>query len=590
MERRLAAILAADVVGYARLMGSDEAGTLQRLTELRQQVLEPLIADHHGRVVKLIGDGLLVEFASVVDALGCAITWQNVVAEREGEAKEGNELQFRIGINVGDVIVEGDDIHGDGVNVAARLEGFAEPGAICLSGDAYRQVRGKAEAEFEDLGERKLKNIAELVQIYRVANTRTRKSASSLAIGPFPRPYQPSIAVLSFANLSDDPGQQYFSDGITEDIITELSRFHSLFVMARISSIVFKSKAMSARDLAHELGVEYVVEGSVRRAGDRVRITAQLINVATGAHLWGERYDREMRDVFALQDEVAQSIASTISGRVEAFGREQAERLSPTALRAYDLVLRAKALTSKYTREDNQQALACAERAVKLDPTSARAHGHAAWCHFFNHMACWVPDREIALTQAYDLAQRAVVLDETDSFPHAILGAVHWFRREYDDARSEHETAISLNANLPEARRYYGGLLAATGKPDAAIEQIEMAKQLNPFDTGWVPWIQGIFWFTARRYDKAIASLKRARDPINEVRGWLAASYAHAGREEEARTTLQEFLRVAETDMAVFPGRKLNDWKPYWHGAFEYQDQKDFDHLFDALRKAGLQE
>jgi len=588
LERRLAAILAADLVGYTRLMGSDEAGTLQRLTELRQQVLEPLIADHHGRIVKLIGDGLLVEFASVVDAVTCAVTWQNAVAEREREAKAGSALQFRIGINLGDVIVEGDDIHGDGVNVATRLEGFAEPGAICLSGDAYRQVRGKIEAEFEDLGEQKLKNVAELVAIYRVANTRTFESASSLAIAP--RPDQPSIAVLSFANLSDDPGQQYFSDGITEDIITELSRFRSLFVMARISSIVFKSKAMSARDLAHGLGVEYVVEGSVRRAGDRVRITAQLINVATGAHLWGERYDREMRDVFAVQDEVARSIASATSGRVEAAGRERAERLSPTALRAYDLVLRAKALTSRYTREDNQQALACAERAVKLDTTSARAHAHSAWCHFFNHMAGWVPDRENALAQAYELAQRAIVLDETDSFPHAILGAIYWFRREYDEARSELETAISLNPNDPEARRYYGGFLAATGNPDAAIEQIELAKQLNPFDTRWVPWIQGIVWFTARRYDKAIASLKRARDPINEVRGWLAASYAQAGREEEARTTLREFLRVAEADMVDFPGHRLEDWKPYWHGAFEYQDQNDFEHLFDALRKAGLQE
>lgn len=590
MERRLAAILAADVVGYTRLMGSDEAGTLQRLTELRQQVLEPLIADHHGRVVKLIGDGLLVEFASVVDALTCAMTWQNVVAEREGEAKEGNELQFRIGINLGDVIVEGDDIHGDGVNIAARLEGFAEPGAICLSGDAYRQVRGKTEAEFEDLGERKLKNIAELVQIYRVASTRTCSSASSLAIGPFPQPDQPSIAVLSFANLSDDPGQQYFSDGITEDIITELSRFHTLFVMARISSIVFKSKAMSARDFAHELGVDYVVEGSVRRAGDRVRITAQLINVNTGAHLWAERYDRDMRDVFAVQDEVARSIASTISGRVEAAGRERAERMSPTALRAYDLMLRAKALTSKYIKEDNQQALACAERAVDLDPTSASAHAHLARCHFYNYMACWVADRENAFNKAYNLAQRAVLLDETESFGHSILGIVHMFRREYEESKSEHERAIALNPNDPDARRYYGGFLAATGKPNAAIEQIELGKQLNPFDTRWVPWIRGIACFTARRYKEAIASLRQARDPINEVRGWLAASYAYAGRDEEARTTLQEFLRVAETDMAVFPGDKLKDWKPYWHGAFEYQDQKDFDHLFDALQKAGLRD
>lgn len=590
MERRLAAILVADVAGYTRLMGLDEAGTLRRLTELRQRVLEPLIADHHGRVVKLVGDGLLVEFASVVDALACAVDWQNAVGERESQSEEGNELMFRIGINLGDIIVEGDDIHGNGVNIATRLEGIAEPGKIFLSGDAYRQVRGKTEAEFEDLGVRKLKNVAEPVQIYRVSVRPVDASASFLSIGSGSKSEQPSIAVVSFSNLSEDQRQQYFSDGITEDIITELSRFHSLLVVTRISSLVLKNKSMSARDLAQELGVAYLVEGSVRRAGDQVRITAQLINAATGLHLWGERYDREVRDVFAVQDEVARSITSAICGKVEAVGRERAERVSLTVLRAYDLILRAKALASKYTRVDNQQALSCSERARKLDPTSARAHAQSAWCHFFNYMACWVSHRDAALDQAYELAQRAVLLDETDSFPHTILGAVHWFRREYEDARSEHETAISLNPNSPEARRYYGGLLASTGEPDAALEQIELAKQLNPFDTQWVPWIQGIIWFTARRYDKAIASLKRARDPINEVRGWLAASYAQAGRDEEARKTLEEFLREAEADMAVFPGQRLDAWKPYWHGAFEYRDQEDWDHLFDALRKAGLQD
>jgi adenylate cyclase len=288
------------------------------------------------------------------------------------------------------------------------------------------------------------------------------------------------------------------------------------------------------------------VEGSVRRAVDRVRITAQLVDAETGNHLWAERYDREMRDIFALQDEVARSVASTISGRVEAAGRDRAVRLSPTALRAYDLVLRAKALTSKYTRADNEQALACAVRAMELDPTSARAHAHAAWCLFFNYMACWTADRANALVKAYQLAQRAVVLDETDSFAHCMLGLIHLFRREYDEARSEIEKAIDLNPNDPEVRRYYGNFLVATGNPDAGIEQIDLGKRLNPFDTRWVPWIRGIACFTARRYDEAIAALRQARDPINEVRGWLAASYAHAGRLQEARAMLEEFLRTAE--------------------------------------------
>jgi adenylate cyclase len=275
---------------------------------------------------------------------------------------------------------------------------------------------------------------------------------------------------------------------------------------------------------------------------------------------------------------------------VEAAGRDLAVRLSPAALKAYDLVLRAKALMQKYTRADNAHALACAERAVELDPMSARACTHSAWCHFYNYMAGWTAERERALVKAYELAQRAVMLDETDSFAHSFLGFIHTFRREYEEAGAEIERAIDLNPNDPEARRKYSLFLAATGNAEAAIDQIDLAKRLNPFDTQWVPWIRGIHCFTAGRYDEAITALRQVRDPINEVRGWLAASYAHAGRLQEARATLDEFLRVAEVDMAVFPGRRLKDWEAYWHGALEYRDQKDFDHLFDALRKAGLPE
>ncbi len=275
---------------------------------------------------------------------------------------------------------------------------------------------------------------------------------------------------------------------------------------------------------------------------------------------------------------------------MEAEGRDRVERLSPTALKAYDLVLRAKALTAKYARADNEQALVCAERAVELDSTSARAHAQAAWCHIYDYMACWMADRENSLAKAYRLAQRAVVLDEFDSFAHSILGFIHLMRREYDEARSETEKAIDLNPSDHEARRFYGEFLVATGRRDAGIEQIDLAKRLDPFDTRWVPWVRGAAYFIAHRYDEAIAALRQARDPINEVRGWLAASYAHAGRLQEAKATLEEFLRVAESDMAVFPGRRLKDWESYWHGAFEFQDQRDFDHLFDALRKAGLEE
>jgi len=452
----------------------------------------------------------------------------------------------------------------------------------------YEILRERLQQELGAKPEPETTRLHDAIREHRAPPTAPPPERSTVT--PPPLPDKPSVAVLPFENLSGDPEQQYFSDGITEDIIIDLSRFRSLFVIARNSSFAFKGRSLKVQDIARELGVAYIVEGSVRRAGERVRINAQLVDAATGTHLWAERYERDMRDIFALQDEVARSVASTVSGRVEVANRDRVARLSPSALRAYDLILHAKALTLKYTRADNAQALACAERAVELDPTSAAAHGHAAWCHFYTYMASWVADRDGALAKAYALAQRAVELDETDSFPHVMLGIMHIFRREYDEAGSEITKAIDLNPNDPMARRFYSMYLAATGSAEAGIEQIELGRRLNPFDTRWVPWDKGIVCFTARRYDEAIAALKQARDPINEVRGWLAASYAQAGRLAEARAALEEFLRIAESDMAVFPGRQLKDWEPYWHGAFEYRDQRDFDHLFDALRKAGMQD
>ncbi len=399
---------------------------------------------------------------------------------------------------------------------------------------------------------------------------------------------KPSIAILPFDNLGGDPDQQYFSDGITDDIITELSRFRSLLVIARQSSFAFRGKPIKVQDIARELGVAYAVEGSVRRAGDRVRVNAQLVDAATGNQLWAERYDRELVDTFSVQDDVARSVAAAVSGRVEAASRDRAGRLSPAALRAYDLVLRAKAFTLNYRRADNAQALACAERALELDPSSARAAAHSAWCHFYDYMACWRENPRASLDRSYELARRAVALDETDSFAHGVLGIAHFFRREYEQARQEMLESLALNPSDFLARRFYAIFLAATGRAEEGIEQIALGRRLNPFDRRWVPWNMGIVYFSARRYEEAVAALRQAHNPINEVRGWLAASCAHAGKIPEARAALDEFLKVAETDMAVFPGRRLKDWEAYWHGAMEYRDQADFDHLFDALRKAGL--
>jgi len=475
----------------------------------------------------------------------------------------------------------------------ALMQIHAERGQTAQALKIYESLRDRLERE---LG---VKPDPATTALYQSLLGRTNSIAATTAHDPSspsnpttppPLPDKPSIAVLPFENLSNDPEQQYFSDGITEDIITELSRFHSLFVIAYHSSFAFKGKPVRIQDVGRELGVAYVVEGSVRRAAGRVRISAQLVDAGTGSHLWAERYDRDALDIFAVQDEVARSVASTVSGRVEAAGRDRIERISQTALRAYDLVLRARSLTLKYSRADNQQALACAERAMQLDPTSAAAHAHAAWCHFYNYMAFWTADPVHSLAKAYEVIQRAVVLDETESFAHTIMGSVQWFRRDFDQARAEYLEGIERNPNDFLARRFYGMFLAATGDPEAGIEQIDLGKRLNPFDTKWVPWNKGIACFTARRYDDAIAALKQVRNPINEVRAWLAASYAQAGRQNEAKAALDEFMRVARSDMAVFPGSTLRDWEPYWHAMFEYQYQRDFDHLYEALRKAGMQD
>jgi TolB-like protein len=350
---------------------------------------------------------------------------------------------------------------------------------------------------------------------------------------PASPPDKPSIAVLPFDNLSGDPGQQYFSDGITDDVITELSR--SLFVIARQSSFAFRGKSVTVQRIAQDLGIAYVVEGSVRKDGDRVRINAQLVDAASGNQLWAERYDRTLLDIFAVQDEVARSVAAAVSGRVEVVNRDRVVRLSPTALRAYDLVLRARAYTLEYTRADNARALACAERALELDPSSARAAAHAAWCHFYDYMACWRESPRASLDRSFELARRAVALDETDCFPRTVLGVVQIFRREFEQARSNMLAALGLNPNDFLARRFYGMYLAAVGQAEEAIEQVELGRRLNPFDTRWVPWNMGIACFSARRYEDAIAALTQAHNPINEVRGWLAASYAQAGYLSEAR-------------------------------------------------------
>jgi adenylate cyclase len=586
VKRRLAAILAADVVGFSRLMGEDEAGTLARLKSLRKELVQPKIAEGRGRIVKLMGDGLLAEFASVVEAVRCAVDIQQDMAGREPDLPDERRIRLRIGVNLGDIIVEGSDIYGDGVNVAARLEGLAEPGGICISGKVYEEVRGKLDLVFDDLGDQTVKNITRPVRAYHVRFDGPGRAGDS----PLPLPDKPSIAVLPFTNMSGDAEQEYFSDGITEDIITELSRFRSLFVTARNSSFQYKGRSPKVQDVGRQLGVAYIVEGSVRKAANRVRVTAQLVEAATGNHLWAERYDRELDDIFAVQDDVVATIVSTVGGRVDVAGKVHAARMSDASLRAYDLYLRAAAAQDRNTKASYQQAEQYLERAIELDPGLARAYHHLSLVRFFNWMAHWVEDRETAFANAFSAARKAVALDDTDSGSHAHLGMLHLYRREFDAAERHCRKAISLNPNDFRSLGIYGLYLTAIGQPGKAVEQFDQATRLNPLEPDWFNWLRGIAYFTAGRYEEAISDLKSIETPVNEVRGWLAASYAHAGRADSARASLEEFLRTAKDDMAVFPGRELVAWETYWHAAIEYRDQMDFDRLFDGLRKAGMSE
>ncbi len=577
-ERRLAAIMSADVAGYSRLMGKDETGTLAALKALRKDVFAPQVTAHKGRVVKLMGDGALVEFPSIVNAVDCAVAVQRALADES--------IKLRIGINVGDIIIEGSDIYGDGVNVAARIQEAAEPGGVALSGPAHDQVAGKVEASFTDGGEHELKNIAKPVRVWHWSDGAGAGSAEPLAL-----PDKPSLAVLPFTNMSGDPEQEYFSDGITEDIITELSRFRSLFVIARNSSFVYKGQSVNVGKVGRELGVAYVVEGSVRKAGNRVRISAQLVEAATGNHLWAERYDRELEDIFAVQDEVVQTISSTIGGRVESDGRKRVARMSGESFLAYDHVLRGIAAWLKNTKEDNRNARKHLEQAIELDPLNPQAHRWLSEVLISDWMAHWVEDRVATLMTAYESAKTAITLDESFSEALATLGSIQVCRREYGDAQHNLERAIQLNPNDTQALGLYGYFLVAVGRVDEALTQLELSTRINPFQAEWVDWVKGMAYFTARRYDDAIGILRTIKDPVNEVRGWLAASYAGAGRYDEARATLTVFLRIAEDDMVEFPGHVPDAWKNYWRGiAVQYQDEADFEHLYDALTKSGLED
>ncbi len=481
VRRRLAAILSADVVGYSRLMGANEVCTLAALNDHRAACIDPAIAARGGRIVKLMGDGMLVEFASAVDAVDCAVAMQQGMALRNVGVAEDKRIEFRIGINVGDIIVEGDDIHGDGVNVAARVQEIAEPGGVSLSGTVHDHVRGKVDHVFGDRGEQQVKNIAAPVRVYAVALTGGENEQMTDSSQDAPWHDKPSIAVLPFTNMSGDAEQEYFSDGITEDIITELSRFNSLFVIARNSSFTFKGKAVDITEVGKKLGVAYVVEGSVRKAGNRVRATAQLIEAASASHVWAERYDRDLEDIFAVQDEVVREIATAVPGQIDAAAMQRVQRRPFENLTAYDLVLRGEHLL--YRDWASREATALFEQAVEVDPQCARALCHLANGHGYSIFAHFAPvDEARRLTR--DFAERAIRFDPNDPFILATTAEAYLMIGDLDLARRHMEKAIKLNPNDYVVIVYSAQVLAFTNSVDEGLRWIETGSPQPPLHRG----------------------------------------------------------------------------------------------------------
>jgi adenylate cyclase len=577
MERRLAAIFVADVVGYARLVESDEAGTLAVLKARRKQIFEPLVAAHRGRIVKLMGDGALVEFASAVNAVQCAIELQQAMEKANSGSLEEAAVRLRIGVNLGDVVVEGSDLLGDGVNLAARLEAIAEPGTICISGSIHDQVKGKLRIAFEDLGRQAVKNIAQPVQVYLVRpagpgerrGDRPAEEALSL-------PEKPSLAVLPFTNMSGDPEQQYLIDGITEDIITELSRFRQLFVIARNSSFQYRGGDVDVKRLGRELGVRYVVEGSIRKFGERVRITAQLIDAATGNHLWADRYDREIGQLFDVQDEVARTIVATLAGRVEEAEVRGAARKRTESLPAYECLLRGIEHIRGYGADDNRLARELFEQAVSLDPRFALAHAYLALALLCEHGYGDAPNS--IKDKALESALTGLRQDPNEARCHQFLAQAHRYRGEFDSALFHFERSAALNPNDANGLAQMGTTLASVGRAEEGIGLIRKAMRLNPFHPEWYWNALAIASYAAHRYEEALDALRRItgrRRPWDFAR--LAGCYAQLGRLEEARTQAVEVLRLK-------PDFRLSAVKLY------YKNPADAEHVLEGMRKAGLPE
>jgi TolB-like protein len=584
VSRKLAAILATDVVGYSRLMEADEAGTLAQLKAIRKELIDAKIAEFGGRIVKTTGDGMLVEFPSAVDAVKNAVETQKAVAERNAEVPEEQRLVFRVGVNLGDVIVDGDDLHGDGINVAARLEELCDPGGVAISGTVHEHAAGKLDYLFTDAGEHQVKNIARPIRVWRWSLEADTGSAATArpASEPLPLPDKPSIAVLPFDNLSGDPEQAYFVDGITEDIITTLSKVPQLFVIARNSTFVYKGRAVDVKQVAAEQGVRYVLEGSVRKAGNRVRISAQLIDASGGHHLWADRYDGDLDDVFALQDEITQEIVTALEVTLTDGEQARIWRHRAGSADVYDHFIRGRELYLTFSKATNAQARAEYEKAIAINPDFALACAHLGYTYAEDGRRGWVSDPEAALDKATELTEQARSLDRTSSHARTVRAYVHMIRGEHGQALALMEEAIGLNPSGAEEFHVYAMILNLAGQPHRAIGAEEQALRLSPLDrTNYLVEL-GHAYCLVGRYGEAVEPLERVleeRPRWLSVRVLLALAYAGLGRAQAAADVIAAIRRDT-------PGFSVTRWLRM----FPYTQTPETARHVEAMKRLGLPE
>ena len=625
-KRKLTAILSADVKGYSRLMGEDEEATVRTITAHRK-VITSVIQKYRGRVVDSPGDNILAEFVSVVDAVQSAVEIQEVIRAKNAELPEERRMEFRIGINLGDVIQEGERIYGDGVNIAARVEGLAEPGGICISGSAYEQIENKLALGYEYIGEHTVKNIVKPIRAYRVpvrpgaavSTVRTEKrdglkqrrraavatvvvllllvagvviwksymktpappgEIASVEKMAFPLPDRPSIAVLPFNNLSGDPSQDYLSDGTTENIITALSKISNLFVIARNSTFTYKGKTVKVQEIAEDLGVRYVLEGSIQKAGERMRITAQLVDGLTGRHLWAERYDRQIGDIFALQDDITNQVVTALEVKLTEGEAARISRRQTDNTEAYELFRRGLELYRQGTKTDNEHARRIFEKAVALDPGFADAWCFLGYTHQDDWYFGWSTNAPQSLERAAELAHKAQALDDASPCPYMLLETIHLWRRDYDRAIAYGEKAVALEPNHADATLQLARTLTYAGRPEETIELTQKAMRLSPYYPDWYLGVLGTAYRLVGDYDEAIAAYdkRRERNPYSTMPYLgLALVYSEVGRDEEAKAATAEVLKRN-------PEISLNQVR----NRLPYKDPAEVDRILAALRKAGL--